>query len=403
MRRPTLPGRPKVRPYKESSTCAMNSSVDSVLALARPEILALAPYSSARKEARGGRVWLDANENPATPAAGQPLFNRYPDPQPPDLVASLAALYGVTPAQCLVTRGADEGIDLLLRTFCRAGQDAILITPPTYGMYVVAAGIQGAKVVTVPLVRNTNFGLDADAVIAAVEASPAPQEKETIYSSFHSNAEPALDDPGPIKLVFLCSPNNPTGGLLGRDAVLKVVRSLAGRAVVVIDEAYVDFADQPSLATEIAANPNLVILRTLSKAFGLAGARIGTTIADPAVIGVLQKVIAPYPIPVPVLLAVRGSLSPEGLAAAQESVATLLAERARLTAALAKLPAVKKVWPSDANYLLVEVADGAKTMALARGTGVIWRDRGKDVPNTIRITIGTAAENDETLEVMGRA
>lgn len=351
-------------------------SVDQVLSLVRPDILALAPYSSARKEAKGGRIWLDANENPETPAAGQPLFNRYPDPQPPDLVAKLAALYGVTSAQCLVTRGSDEGIDLLLRTFCRAGQDAILITPPTYGMYVVAAGIQGAKVVTVPLVRTRNFALDADALLAAV--TPA------------------------VKLVFLCSPNNPTGGLLERGAVLKVVRALAGRAVVVIDEAYVDFADQPSLAEEIPANPNLVILRTLSKAFGLAGARVGTTIADPAVIAVLQKVIAPYPVPVPVLLAALGALSDEGLTAAQESVATLLAERARLAAALAKLPAVKTVWPSDTNYLLVEVADSAKAMAVARGTGVIWRDRSKDVPNSIRITVGTAAENNETLEVMGR-
>ncbi|HWA24960.1 MAG TPA: histidinol-phosphate transaminase [Lacunisphaera sp.] len=350
--------------------------VDSVLALVRPDILALAPYSSARKEAKGGRIWLDANENPETPAAGRPLFNRYPDPQPPDLVARLAALYGVAPAQCLVTRGSDEGIDLLLRTFCRAGQDAILITPPTYGMYVVAAGIQGAQVVAVPLIRERNFALDVEALLQAV--TPA------------------------VKLVFLCSPNNPTGGLLERTAVLQVLRALAGRAVVVVDEAYVDFADQPSLAAEISAHPNLVILRTLSKAFGLAGARVGTTIADPAVIAVLQKVIAPYPVPVPVVLAARAALSDEGLTAAQSSVATLLAERARLAAALPGLPAVRKVWPSDTNYLLVEVADAAKAMALARGTGVIWRDRSKDVPNSIRITVGTAAENNETLEVMGR-
>jgi histidinol-phosphate aminotransferase len=352
------------------------NSVESVLQLVRPDILALAPYSSARKEAKGGRVWLDANENPETPAAGQPLFNRYPDPQPPDLVAKLAALYAVTPAQCLVTRGSDEGIDLLLRTFCRAGQDAILITPPTYGMYVVAAGIQGARCVTVPLIREKSFALDVDAVRKAV---------------------------GPeVKLVFLCSPNNPTGGLLDRAAVMSVVKVLATRAVVVVDEAYVDFSGQPSLAAEIGANPNLVILRTLSKAFGLAGARVGTTIADPAVIAVLQKVIAPYPVPAPVLTAALAALSPDGLKAARESVAMIVAERAKLAAALAKLPAVRRVWPSDANYLLVEVADSAKTMAAGRAAGVIWRDRSKDVPNTVRITVGTAAENQATLEVMSR-
>lgn len=350
--------------------------VDSVLKLVRPDILALSAYSSARKEAKGGRVWLDANENPETPAARKPLLNRYPEPQPAELVAKLASLYGVPPAQCLVTRGSDEGIDLLLRTFCRANQDAILFTPPTYGMYVVAAGIQGAHTVMVRLLRERNFALDAAAVLKAV--TPA------------------------VKLVFLCSPNNPTGGLLDRDQVMAVVRGLAGRAVVVVDEAYVDFSGRPSLATEIDANPNLVILRTLSKAFGLAGARVGTTIADPAVIAVLQKVIAPYPVPTPVLQAALAALTPEGLTASRASIATILAERARLAAALPKLAAVKKVWPSDTNYLLVEVADSAKTMAAGRAAGVIWRDRSKDVPNSIRITVGTAEENNATLEVLSR-
>jgi histidinol-phosphate aminotransferase len=352
------------------------SPVDSVLQLVRPDILALTAYSSARKESKGGRVWLDANENPETPSAAKPLLNRYPEPQPANLVAQLATLYGVIPAQVLVTRGSDEGIDLLLRTFCRAGQDAILITPPTYGMYVVAAGIQGARTITVPLIREKNFALDADAVLRAVTPD--------------------------VKLVFLCSPNNPTGGLLERTAVMSLVKSLAGRAVVVVDEAYVDFSGQPSLAAEIPANRNLVVLRTLSKAYGLAGARVGTTIADPAVIAVLQKVIAPYPIPAPVLVAALAALTPAGLAAAQQSVATLVAERTRLAAALPKLPAVKRVWPSNANYLLVEVADSAKTMAAGRAAGVVWRDRSKDVPNHIRITVGTAEENNATLEVLSR-
>lgn len=350
------------------------SPADSVLKLARPEILALTAYSSARKESKGGRVWLDANENPQTPSAAKPLLNRYPEPQPADLVARLATLYGVAPARVLVTRGSDEGIDLLLRTFCRAGQDAILITPPTYGMYVVAAGIQGARTVAVPLIREKNFALDADAVLRAV----TPE----------------------IRLVFLCSPNNPTGGLLDRAAVVSLVRALAGRAVVIVDEAYVDFSGQPSLAVEIPANPSLVVLRTLSKAHGLAGARVGTTLADPAVIAVLQKVIAPYPVPSPVLQAALAALTPAGLAAARESVTTLVAERQRLTAALAKLPAVRRVWPSDSNFLLAEIADAAKAMAAGRAAGVIWRDRSKDVPNHIRITVGTAEENNATLEVL---
>jgi histidinol-phosphate aminotransferase len=307
---------------------------------------------------------------------GRLNLNRYPDPQPPELIGKLSTLYEVAPAQMLVTRGSDEGIDLLLRTFCRAGQDAILITPPTYGMYVVAAGIQGARVLTVPLVRENNFALDANAVLRAI----VPE----------------------VKLVFLCSPNNPTGGLLDRAAVHKLVQELAGRAVVAVDEAYVDFSGTPSLATEIAANPNLVVLRTLSKAFGLAGARLGTTIANPAVIGILQKVIAPYPIPVPVLQAGLAALSCDGLTAARESVRQLVGERRRLAAALVALPVVKKVWPSDANFLLVEVSDSARVMAAGRAAGVIWRDRSKDVANTVRITIGSAGENDQTLEILSR-
>lgn len=357
---------------------------DPILQLVRPEILALAPYSSARKESSGGRVWLDANENAETPSVRRPLLNRYPEPQPADLVAQLAALYGVAPANLLVTRGSDEGIDLLLRAFCRAGQDSILITPPTYGMYVVAAGIQNARVVRVPLVRERNFALDADAVIAAARAAPQPGE-------------------GGVKLVFLCSPNNPTGQLLARDALIRIARELAARAIVVVDEAYVDFSGQPSLAAELGALPNLVVLRTLSKAFGLAGARVGSTIASPTLIGVLQKIIAPYPIPTPVLQAALAALTPDAIAAARASVREIVAERARLAAELPKLRVVQHVWPSDANYLLLEVDDSARVMASGRAAGIIWRDRSKDVPNTVRITIGTRTENDATLETLADA
>lgn len=352
--------------------------VDSILSLVRPEILALTPYSSARKESSGGKIWLDANENPETPAAHQPLLNRYPEPQPADLVARLATLYGVASAQVLVTRGSDEGIDLLLRAFCRAGQDAILLTPPTYGMYAVAAGIQGARLVAVPLARERDFALEADAVLAAVRAEPA------------------------IKLVFLCSPNNPTGQLLERGGVRRIVRELAGHAVVVVDEAYVDFSGGPSLAAEIDQNPNLVVLRTLSKAFGLAGARVGTTIAHPAVINVLRKIIAPYPVPTPVRQAALAALTPAALAAARESIRTLVAERTRLAAALAALPVIKKIWPSDANFLLVAVSDSGRVMTAGRAAGVVWRDRSRDIPHTIRITVGTEEENNATLEVLSR-
>ena len=373
------------------------SDADPILSLVRPAVLALKPYSSARKEFTSGAdtptVWLDANENPTMPMAslsaeaqrakvealakeGFANLNRYPDPQPPELVARLAALYGVAPAQLLVTRGSDEGIDLLLRAFCTEGRDSILITPPTYGMYSVSAAIQGARVVSVPLVREKDFALDADAVIAAWQ-------------------------PG-LKIVFLCSPNNPTGGLLSRASILKVARELEGRAMVVVDKAYIEFSGRSTLTAEISDTPNLVVLRTLSKAFGLAGARVGATIGDPALIAVLQKIIAPYPIPAPVAAAALAALTPAGIAAARESAATLAAARKELAGKLAALPVVRRVWPSDANFLLVEVANAPQVMATARLAGVVLRDRSREpgLEDCIRITAGTPQENQLVVEAL---
>jgi histidinol-phosphate aminotransferase len=356
------------------------SDADPILSLVRPAVLALTPYSSARKEFTAGaaapRAWLDANENPATPSGASPSLNRYPDPQPSELVERLASLYGVSPAQLLVTRGSDEGIDLLLRAFCSEGRDSILITPPTYGMYSVSAAIQGARVVSVPLVREKDFALDADAVVAAWQ-------------------------PG-LKIVFLCSPNNPTGGLLSRTAILKVARELEGRAMVVVDKAYIEFSGKSVLIGEIAATPNLVVLRTLSKAFGLAGARVGVTIGDPSLIAVLKKIIAPYPVPAPVAAAALAALTPEGIAAARDSAARLAAGRKELAAKLAALPCVKHVWPSDANFLLVEVADSKRAMAAAKAAGVVLRDRSREpgLENCLRITAGTAEENQLVVEAL---
>lgn len=366
------------------------NEADPILSLVRPAVLALKPYSSARKEFTKGPdgptawAWLDANENPATPSATVPregparevVLNRYPEPQPPELVERLASLYTVSPAQLLVTRGSDEGIDLLLRAFCGEGRDSILITPPTYGMYEVAAAIQGAKVVSVPLVRERDFALDADAVIAAWQ-------------------------PG-VKIVFLCSPNNPTGGLLDRNAIRKVARELAGKAVVVVDKAYIEFSGQSTLTAEIQSTPNLAVLRTLSKAFGLAGARVGVTIGNPALIAVLQKIIAPYPIPAPVAAAALDALTPQGIAAARASALELADARRGLATRLAGLTCVRRVWPSDSNFLLAEVTDSRKVMSAAKAAGVVLRDRSKEpgLENCIRITAGTAEQNQLVVEVL---
>ena len=342
--------------------------------LARPDIVALEPYEHASWEP--GLERLHANELPWRPtdddsAAG---LNRYPEPQPRALVESLAALYSVDPASVLVGRGSDEAIDLLTRAFCRAGRDSILVCPPTFGMYSVCARIQGAQVVRAPLQARDGFALDSDAVLARCT-------------------------PG-VKLVFLCSPNNPTGNLLAEPAILRIVRGLAGRAMVVVDEAYVEFAGRASLARLVAELPNLAILRTLSKAVGLAGARCGALIADPEVIALLRKIIPPYAIPQLTLEAVLHRLTPAALAASRAALAVLLGQRERLLTALPRLPCITRVWPSAANFVLAEFDDAGAALARGREARLLVRDaRGYEgLGRALRITVGTPEQNGRLLE-----
>ncbi|MEY4760204.1 MAG: hypothetical protein RLZZ200_60, partial [Pseudomonadota bacterium] len=296
-------------------------------------------------------------------------LNRYPEPQPPPLVEGMARFYGVDPKQVLVGRGSDEAIDLLLRVFCRAGQDSILVCPPTYSMYAVAAGIQGAGIVRVPLLADSGFALDVEAVIAAVV-------------------------PG-VKLVFVCSPNNPTGNAVPRAQLLDLATRLADSAMVVVDEAYAEFMDEASVAPDIPRHPNLVVMRTLSKSHGLAGARCGALIADPELIGLARKVIPPYAITELTVEAVAPLLSPAGIAAMQARVKTLLAERARLAAGLAAVKGVLKIWPSDANFLMVDFEDPDSVLRAVQGAGLIIRDmRQQYLPQALRISIGTPEQND---------
>ena len=350
----------------------------SVLELARPELLALKPYSSARMEAGKAGVMLNANESPWTPFVDDTLaLNRYPDPQPAALLERLAREYGVSPQQLFVGRGSDEAIDLLVRGFCRAGQDAVLISPPTFGMYAVAAGVQGASVVTVPLVTVRDFALDVDAVLAAVAAHP-------------------------IKLVFVCTPNNPTGGSLPLASIRRLAEALAGRALLVVDEAYAEFADTASVTAEMATYPNLVVLRTLSKAYGLAGARLGVLIAHIEIISLIRRIMAPYPVPTPCLAAALAAFTHEASVARAEHLAATRSERARLAAALRGHPVVRHVWPSDANFLAFRVDDARAVWRQLLDAGVIVRDVSHylGLANCLRVSIGTRAENDAFLAAL---
>lgn len=343
------------------------------LDLARPEIRALEPYSHAVWDPRLER--LHANESPWRVPSDVSIagLNRYPEPQPRELVAALASLYGVTAPQLLLGRGSDEAIDLLTRAFCTAGQDAVLVCPPTFGMYAVAARIQGARVIPVPLRREAGFALDVEALVAAL--SPA------------------------VKLVYLCTPNNPTGNEIPAPQVLEVLAACAGRSLVVVDEAYGEFASHPGFASRLAEFPQLVVLKTLSKAHGLAGARIGSLLADPRIVALLRRIIPPYAIAQPAVEAALKALQPAALAVAQARVASTIEQRERLAAALTKLPAVLRVWPSAANFLLVEFSDAAAALDAIAAAGLLVRDfrNHPGLGAALRITVGTPEQNERLL------
>lgn len=335
---------------------------NNILNLARKDIVAMQAYRSARSEGLQGSVFLDANEN----AYSDTRYNRYPEPQPDKLAGLLTKIYGVDREQMIVTRGSDEGIDLLIRLFCRAALDKIMICPPTYGMYKVAATIQGAEIIEAPLIKEKEFALDVDALLRAWD--PA------------------------VKIIFLCSPNNPTGNLLAKADILSLCQSMSDKSIIVVDEAYIEFANVESLTNCINDYPNLVILRTLSKAYGLAGIRCGATIANSEIIKLLLKIIAPYPIPSPISDIVCQQLNSD---ITQTIISTIQREKEIMIEFLATVPSVKKIWGSQANYLLVETVEAKLMMNACLKNGIVIRNRSSDygLNNCVRITIGSPNEN----------
>ncbi len=347
--------------------------VFDLAALIRPHLLTLTPYSSARDDYTGHEgVFLDANENPLGSVGLAEAYNRYPDPHQTALKYRLAALKGVLPEQVFLGNGSDEPIDLLIRATCQPGQDAILIVPPTYGMYEVSANINFVAVHKVPL--TADFQLHTDAVLAAL----TPQ----------------------TKIVWLCSPNNPSGNLLSREAIRRVIEGVENRALVVIDEAYIDFADTPSWTTELAHYPNLVVLQTLSKAWGLAGLRLGMCFASKALVAVLDKIKPPYNIAAP-----TQQLALEALSHAdrKDALATeILQQRTALADQLRALPIVETVYPSDANFLLVKFVEADAVFQYLISRQVIVRDRSRMTrcAGCLRISVGTAPENAQLIAVL---
>ncbi|MCK7595401.1 histidinol-phosphate transaminase [Pseudomarimonas salicorniae] len=348
----------------------------SVLDLVREDLRGFAGYSSARKEASGGRVLLNANESPWSVAGDALALNRYPDPQPAALIERLSALYGVPADRLLVGRGSDEAIDLMVRALCKAGEGEVLVSPPTFGMYQVCARVQGAAVSCVPLRAEDDFALDVEAVLAAL--TPA------------------------TRIVFVCSPNNPTGGSVPRASLERLVEALRGRALLVIDEAYAEFSEAAEGIALALAHEHVAVLRTLSKAYALAGARIGTLIAAPELIRVLRAIMAPYPLPTPSVDAALKALTPGALALARSRIGLIREERRRLAAALPGLPGVRRVLDSEANFLAVEFDDAAPVYRAALAAGIVLRapNPGNGLDRFLRVSIGTPAENDALLTLL---
>jgi len=334
--------------------------------LIRPNIRRLQPYASARHEYEGeARIFLDANENPFDSG-----LNRYPDPLQRNLKQRLAERKGLPPEQIFLGNGSDEAIELLLRIFCEPGRDRILTLPPTYGMYRVAADIHGAEVVAVPL--------DA---------------------SFQPKVEAILDKADErSKLLFLCSPNNPTGNALAADRIETLLRRFPG--LVVLDEAYADFSGQPSWIRRLEEFPNLIVLQTFSKAWGLAGIRLGMAFAAEPLIDLFNKVKPPYNLSqLTQEKALEALARPERM---QQQLQTLLNQRTIVQHWLMGLDFVERVYPSEANFLLVKVADADRLYPYLLQRGIVVRNRSRlpGCSGCLRITIGTPAENEHLFRAL---
>lgn len=344
----------------------------NILQLIRPHLLQLKPYSSARDDFKGSEgIFLDANEN-AMGSTVAARYNRYPDPHHSQLKKKLSEVKKVSADKIFIGNGSDEPIDLLIRLFCNPGADHIIICPPTYGMYAVSAEVNNVKI-----------------------------KEVLLTSSFQLNTGQILEnaDTG-SKILFLCSPNNPTGNLINKTDIETCLKNFRG--IVVIDEAYIDFAPEASWLSRIDEFPNLVILQTFSKAWGLANLRVGMCFASQMIISYMEKIKPPYN--------VNGYSQQTAIQALENEdtknkyVATLVKERQKMKTELAKYSSIKEIFPSDSNFLLVRVNEAKKLYDYFTGKGIVVRNR-SSLPlceNTLRITIGTPEENKRLIEVLDK-
>ncbi|MDC9588993.1 histidinol-phosphate transaminase [Xenorhabdus sp. XENO-10] len=355
------------------------STVFDINSLARENVRKLVPYMSARRLGGHGDIWLNANEYPIAPnfQLTENTLNRYPECQPATVIQRYADYADLQPEQILVSRGADESIELLLRVFCEPGRDAVLFCPPTYGMYSVSA---------------ETFGIEQKKIPVSVDWQP---DIAAIKSNLNR-----------VKLIYICNPNNPTGNLIDPAALHQILELARNRAIVAIDEAYIEFC--PQHATTYATTrwlqdyPHLVILRTLSKAFALAGLRCGFTLASADIIALMLKVITPYPLATPIADIAAQALTETGIQTMRNRVEEIVSNRAYLQQALSKLTLVENVFPSETNYILVKFINAEFVFKTLWKQGIILRDQSKQpgLENCLRITIGSRNECEQLVSAI---
>lgn len=345
--------------------------MSDALKLCRQELLNVKPFDTTRDGFETG-ILLDANESP-----WNNNLNRYIDSMTDiSILESLSRIYHVDTSQILLTRGSCEGIDLLVRAFCQAYQDAVLVCPPTFSIFAQCTAIQGAKLISVPLQKEHNFALDV----------------QTLLNSVTENT----------KLVFICTPNNPTGNLIPMDDIINIIKALQGKAMVVVDEAYIEFAQGVSAATLINEFSNVVVLRTLSKAFGLAGIRCGVLLAQNPLIKILTAMMLPFPISILTAQAVKEALTPDKIAQTQQQITYIRQQREMVKKALQALPIVKQVWDSQGNFLFVKFNDIHAVMRSCKENSILVRHfiGIKEYESCLRISIGLEEQNQILMNVL---
>lgn len=343
--------------------------------LVRNNVLNLKPYQSARKLKHSGNIWLNANEYPTAPNYQFRYTNihRYPMCQPKEIINNYASYAGIESEKILVSRGSDESIELLMKVFCNPNKDVIMFCPPTYGMYKTNAEILGIKYRMIP--TKVNWQLDL----------------LTMQSQLNN-----------VKLIYICNPNNPTGNIIHINNLKKLLEIIRNRALLISDEAYIDFCPHASLVRWLSVYPHLVILRTLSKAFALAGIRCGFTLAHSKIIELLKKVIAPYPIPTPVIDIATQALSTKGIEYTRSRIEKIHINRNLLITELKKCSCVHTIFPSSTNYILVKFHPEYQVFNILINQGIVVRDQSYQpgLMNCLRITVGSYKECQHIISVL---